>query len=110
MSLIDQINALDDLIAKGASVGTLRSHTASLREQAEAVEQVLSDLQKEKDTFQSSNPQVKPSDVCPYCNQLAGVLQERKRHKDFGDAGVWTHSYKCSNPSCSKGYEKDVES
>ena len=54
---------------------------------------------------QSITSQSQDLDACPYCNQLAGILQERKRHELFGEAGVFTHFYQCSN--CQKTYEKD---
>ncbi|HEY0087820.1 MAG TPA: hypothetical protein VGB37_03195 [Candidatus Lokiarchaeia archaeon] len=66
-----------------------------------AQESKIKFLESQLKTFQSNNLK-----SCPYCNTDTGILQDRQRHKLFGEAGVFTHIYKCSN--CNKNYDRDV--
>jgi uncharacterized protein with PIN domain len=83
------------------------TENVTLKEQIVTLETKVSQLEMEntilKRQLETSHSQA--LDACPYCNQLAGVLQDRKRHELLGEAGVFTHFYQCSN--CQKTYEKD---
>lgn len=77
-----------------------------LKKQIVALEAKVSQLETENAILKGQlvTSQSQPFDTCPYCKQLAGTLQNRERHETFGEAGIFTHFYQCSN--CNKTYDK----
>ena len=54
--------------------------------------------------LQAQQDQRQINEQCPYCQQITGVLEERKRARDI--PGAYFNYYKCQN--CQKTYEKQV--
>jgi hypothetical protein len=59
----------------------------------------------------SSNKEVQPADICPYCRRATGQLIN---HLPTGNltrdwAGREAYIFKCSNPNCGKNYGKQVK-
>ena len=52
-----------------------------------------------------------PGDKCPYCNHQTGKLLEIKpQPPPWNRLGLKDGIYKCANPECEKGYEKEMPS
>ena len=96
------------MAATEAESATLKNKIVALEAENATLEDKVLQLETENAVLkrQLESPPSQTFDPCPHCQQLTGILQGRKRHELLGEAGIFTHFYKCSN--CNKTYDRDI--
>ena len=85
--------------------------SALLRERLAEEEKKVAELESENTVLKAEleSLQAKKQNLCPYCGQFTGKLEDIKDDPVFVGFGNKVHYYKCSNAQCGKSYDRHLD-